>query len=267
MDEKKQEQTVQRNVELEELTEQYLQAAQEGDGVAQYNLARVYYQNKEYAQSFHWWEKAAENGLNEAWVCMALQCAYGLGVEKDSNRALDYVRKAVKENPADANALCHLGMFYEQGIGTDVNMEQALTCYRQAAEMGNPMAYFNLGVCYFYGKGVTENIETALKWVRQAAEMDYGEAQYFLGLQYFVGEQVEQDLQLSLSYLHKSADGGSLDARQLLPMVENEINVERQLKSTKEIQNMLDGYEAYMNRLAEELGCGDEEYDEDDEYE
>lgn len=192
-------------------------------------------------------------------MSLAVQCAYGLGVEQDGSRALDYLWKAVKGNPADANALCHLGMFYEQGIGTDVSMEQALTCYRQAAEMGDPLAYFALGMCYFYGKGVTENTDTALEWIQQAAEVGYAEAQYFLGLQHFLGERVDRDLYLSVNYLSQSAEAGSVDAQQLLPLVEKEINVERQMKSTNEVQNMLDEYEAYMNRLAAEMGFEDDE--------
>ena len=265
MDEKNQEQTLQQREGLEEMATRYHQAAQEGDTRAQYDLARTYYQHSEYAKSFYWWEKAAENGLTGAWVCLAVQCAYGMGVEKDGNRALDYIWKAVKGDPSDANALCHLGMFYEQGIGTDVSMEQALTCYRQAAEMGDSMAHFALGMCYFYGKGVTENIETALEWIEKAAEMGYAEAQYFLGLQHFLGEQVDRDLYLSVKYLSQSAAGGSIDAQQLLPLVEKEINVERQMKSTNEVQNMLDEYEAYMNRMAAEMGFGDDEDDEEEE--
>lgn len=267
MDEKNWEQSLNQSEDMEEATEQYRQAAQEGDARAQYELARTYYQHSEYEKSFYWWEKSAENGLNGARVRLAVQCAYGLGVEKDGDRALDYIRKAVKGDPADPNALCYLGMFYEQGIGTDASMEQALTCYRQAAEMGTPVAHFALGMCYFYGKGVTENTETALKWIEQAAEMNYAEAQYFLGLEHFLGERVDRDLYLSVDYLRQSAAGGSVDAQQLLPLVEKEINVERQMKGTKEVQNMLDEYEAYMNRMAAELGFEDDEEDEEEEEE
>lgn len=217
MDEKNKEQNLSQQESLEEGVQHHRQAAQEGDARAQYELARTYYQYNEFAKSFYWWQKSAENGLNAAWVRLAIQYAYGQGVEKDEGRALDYIWKAVKGDPADANALCHLGMFYEQGIGTDASMEQAMTCYRQAAEMGDPVAYFALGMCYFFGKGVPEDTETALSWVGKAAELDYPEAQYFLGLQHFLGERVDRDLYLSIRYLREGAAGGSVDASSCCP--------------------------------------------------
>ena len=267
MDEKNKEQNLNPQEGLEENAEQYQQEAQQGDALAQYELARTYYQQEKYDQSLYWWQESAKKGFNAAWVRLAVQYAYGQGVEKDEKKALDYVWKAVKNDSADAYALCHLGMFYEQGIGTDVNMEQAINCYRQAAEMGDPVAHFALGMCYFYGKGVSENIETALEWVNKAAELGYAEAQYFLGLQYFLGEQVERDLYLSIRYLRESAAGGSVDAMQLLVLAEKEVNVERQTRNTNEVQQMLNEYEAYMNRLAMELGAESMEFDDEDDEE
>ena len=264
MDEKNKEQNLSQQESLEEGVQHHRQAAQEGDARAQYELARTYYQYNEFAKSFYWWQKSAENGLNAAWVRLAIQYAYGQGVEKDEGRALDYIWTAVKGDPADANALCHLGMFYEQGIGTDASMEQAMTCYRQAAEMGDPVAYFALGMCYFFGKGVPEDTETALSWVGKAAELDYPEAQYFLGLQHFLGERVDRDLYLSIRYLREGAAGGSVDAQQLLPLVEKEVNVERQMRGINEIQRMLDEYEACMTRAAMEMDDMDMDDDEDE---
>lgn len=81
--------------------------------------------------------------------------------------------KAIHGDPEDMNALAYLGLFYEQGIGVEKNLEQALSCYRQAAEHGDPMAQFTLGMCYFFGNGVEEDLQTALKWVNAAAEQDW----------------------------------------------------------------------------------------------
>lgn len=241
---------------------QYREAAQQGDPMAQYELARAYYQYQEYAKSFYWWEQSAQNGLNAANVRLAVQYAYGMGIEKNEDKALDYLWKAVKNNPDDANALCHMGMFYEEGIGIEASMEQAMTCYRQAAEMGDPMAYFALGMCYFYGNGTAENTETALEWVQKAAEQNYAEAQYFLGLQYYLGDRIQRDLYQAVEWLQKGEENGSLDASQLLPLAEKDISVERQMKGIDEFSQMLDQYEAYMRNAAEKLG-----FDEDDEDE
>lgn len=243
---------------LEQAIDQYRQVAQEGDVNAQHELAKSYYQHGEYSKSLYWWEKAAEAECNAAYVRLAIQYAYGMGTEKDEKKALDYIWKAVKKDPTDADALCHLGMFYEGGIGLEASMEQALTCYRQAAEMGSAIAHFTLGMCYFSGHGVEENPETALEWVDKSAEMSCPEGQYFMGLQYYLGDCVTRDLTRAVRYLKAGAENGSVDARQLLPVVEKDIGIERQMSHINGFSQMLDEYEAYMRNAVEQLGCDDE---------
>lgn len=244
---------------LEQAIDRYHQAAQEGDVNAQHQLAKSYYQHGEYSKSLYWWEKTAEAGFNAAYVRLAIQYAYGLGTEKDEKKALDYIWAAVKNDPADADALCHLGMFYEGGIGLETSMEQALTCYRQAAELGSAIAHFTLGMCYFSGHGVEENLETALEWVDKSAEMNCPEGQYFMGLQYYLGDCVARDLHRAVKYLKAGAENGSVDAQQLLPVVEKNIDIERQMSNINGFSQMLDEYEVYLKNAAEKMGCDGEE--------
>lgn len=249
----------QREEMLREAMDQYQDAAMEGDPRAQYALAYAYFQAGDYVTSLSWWNQAAKKGLTCAWTRVALQYAYGLGTEKDEAQAMDFLWKAIHGDPNDMNALAYLGMFYEQGIGAEKNLEQALTCYRQAAEHGDAMAQFALGMCYFFGNGVEEDTQTALKWAQTAAEQDWPEAQYFLGLQHFLGERVDRDLYLSLSYLRKAAENGSIDAQQLAELVEHDIGVEDQLRAVDGLNGMLDQFEAYLNSFGGDI------YDDDDE--
>ena len=248
----------QREAVLKEAMTQYQDAAMDGDPRAQYALAHAYFQAQDYVTSFSWWSQAAKKGLTCAWTRVALQYAYGLGVEQDQSMAMDCLWKAIHGDPEDMNALAYLGLFYEQGIGVEKNLEQALSCYRQAAEHGDPMAQFTLGMCYFFGNGVEEDLQTALKWVNAAAEQNWPEAQYFLGLQHFLGERVDRDLYLSLSYLRKAAANGSVDAKQLAELVEHDISVEKQMRDVDGLNGMLDQFEAYLNSF------GDYDDDEDE---
>ncbi len=262
MEEKNKELRQKQKDRLEDAIVQYREAAQEGDARAQYGLARTYYQYNEYGKSFYWWEKSAENGLNAACMRVAVQCAYGIGTEKDENKALDYIWRAVKGDPDDTDALCYLGMFYEEGIGVEVSMEQAMICYQQAAEKGSGIACFTIAMAYFYGNNMEEDTQAALEWANKAAELNYEEAQYFLGLQYYLGDRVERDLDQSLKYLRSSVENGSKDGQQLLPVVAREISVEAQMRDVTAFQQMLDQYEAYMMQAAEKMGFADEEEEE-----
>lgn len=245
---------------LREAVTKYQEAAMDGDPKAQYALAYAYFQSGDHVTSLSWWKQSAKKGLTCAWTRVAIQYAYGLGVEKDPATALDCLWNAVKGDPDDSNALCHLGLFYEQGIGTEKNMEQAITCYRQAAEQGEAMAQFTLGVCYFFGNGLKQDNQLALEWINKAADQNWAEAQYFLGLQHFLGEKVDRDLYLSLNYLRKAAENGSEDARQLAEVVENEISVERNMSEVNSFSGMLDQFESYMRSMGTE---DDDNEDED----
>lgn len=248
----------QREEVLREAMKQYQDAAMEGDPRAQYALAHAYFQAQDYVTSLSWWNQAAKKGLACAWTRVALQYAYGLGVEQDQAMAMDCLWNAIHGDPEDMNALAYLGMFYEQGIGVEKNMEQALTCYRQAAEHGDPMAQFTLGICYFFGNGVEEDTQMALKWVQSAAEQNWPEAQYFLGLQHFLGERVDRDLYLSLNYLRKAAENGSIEAQKLAELVEHDINVEKQMREVNSLTGMLDQFEAYIKSFDDYDGDEDD---------
>jgi hypothetical protein len=265
MDEKRNEQQISPEERLEEAIQKYLPSAEAGDPVAQYDLGCCYFQGGEFDKSLHWWEKAAEQGVNQALVRIGLQYGYGLGVEKDEQKALDCVRKAVERNPRDAVALCNLGLFYEQGIGMEADMEQAVQCYRQAAEENEPMALFNLAMCYYAGNGVAQDADAAMEWAKKSADLGYPEALHFMGFQYYMGELVPGDINLAIQYLRAAAEGGSQEAQKMLNLVEKE----RQMQNIEGVKNMLDDYEAYMMKAleAEGLELADVEWDDEEEQE
>ncbi|EXX76558.1 uncharacterized protein OCT59_029197 [Rhizophagus irregularis] len=58
---------------------------------------------------------------------------------------------------------------YNNGKGTEKNLEKALYWYQKAAESGYTDAMFNLAVCYIKGKGTEVNLEKANYWYQKAA--------------------------------------------------------------------------------------------------
>ena len=65
----------------------------------------------------------------------------------------------------DAQAQYRLGRAYARGLGVERNNEEALKWLRKAAEKGDADAQFTLGGMYIKGQGVTKNYGTAYMWI------------------------------------------------------------------------------------------------------
>lgn len=61
------------------------------------------------------------------------------------------------------------------------NYEEAVRCYRKAADMGVADAQYELGICYHRGDGVAQDDEMALKWWLLAAEQNHTHAENEIG--------------------------------------------------------------------------------------
>ena len=67
------------------------------------------------------------------------------------------------------------------------NNSEAVKWYKKAATKGFPIACHRLGDMYAIGQGVTKNEEQAVKWYRRAADNNYGPSQKILGEAYQKG--------------------------------------------------------------------------------
>ena len=107
----------------------FLKQAQNGDRIAQFNVASRYWQGVEVSQDYTnaamWYERAAGQALAAAEFMMGFLYEHGKGVRRDYSRAIEY--------------------------------------YRAAADQGDTTAANNLATLYLHGLGVPKNIGTALK--------------------------------------------------------------------------------------------------------
>ena len=62
---------------------------------------------------------------------------------------------------------------YREGAGTDVNIQKAVSWYKEASKNGNLEATYKLGVAYFRGDGVDEDIDKGIEYVELAAKGGY----------------------------------------------------------------------------------------------
>lgn len=78
-------------------------------------------------------------------------------------------------NPAvlfgDVPSMIKLGYFYEEGLGTPIDMKEAILWYEQAFDKGDESAGLTIGVRYAQGyHGLKKNKKKALKWLKQASQ-------------------------------------------------------------------------------------------------
>ncbi len=97
--------------------------AEQGDGVAQYNLGVLYDRGigvlQNYKEAIKWWKKAAEQGY--------VQAQY------------------------------NLGNMYSDGRGVPQNYKEAIKWYKKSAEQGDSSSQYNLGLMYGRGQGVIQD--------------------------------------------------------------------------------------------------------------
>ncbi|MBA4503536.1 tetratricopeptide repeat protein [Marinobacterium marinum] len=84
----------------------------------------------------------------------------------------------------DGEAQNRIGEMYEFGYGTPRDSDKALEWYRKAAEQNVVAAWHNIGRSYNFGTGVTQDYAEAEQWYRKAAEQGYMESMFFLGTLY-----------------------------------------------------------------------------------
>src|SRR2546430_2258735 len=88
--------------------------------------------------------------------------------QHDEINYFNEIKKSAEDG--DENAMNNLAVRYENGEGTEKNLEKAFHWYQKAAEIGNEHAMNNLAICYKNGKGTEKNLEKAFHWYQKAAE-------------------------------------------------------------------------------------------------
>lgn len=184
---------VQDDHSAQKLTEEFqshLSKAQKGDAQAQYQVATAYALGKGVEQNlkeaFPWCQKAAEQGLAIAQYSLA--ATYRVGddfVKADPQEAFRWYKKAAEQKHPDsiyAVALC-----YEAGEGVEKDEAKSLVYYREAADLGHPLAQFNLANYYFKrADKEPSSRELMFKYYTLAAKQMHARSMLALGVSYLM---------------------------------------------------------------------------------
>jgi TPR repeat protein len=151
----------------------------------------------------------ADQGRAAAQVELALSYSMEqLGLKKDVALAFQWMRKAADKS---AEAEAFLGQFYNAGIGTEPNIEEAVRWDRKAAEHGYWRGQMNLADRYEQGRGVAKKPAQAMRWFQAAADQKYPDAMYQLAHMYESGRGVPKDKITALMWFILARQAGVLN--------------------------------------------------------
>jgi len=177
---------------------------------------------------------AAHWGMDMKFIALALSCLLMLSMPAKANEADTFNAMVTLANKGDAEAQYHVGMMYNNGIGTQRDLKQAFDWFQKAAASNDPLGAYKLG-CYYDGQGADVvatdsdealkyklvaakagyvlaqhdvallyarqgNSEEAFKWWKMAADQGYPKALYNLSGSYFQGKGTPKDLSLAYAY-------------------------------------------------------------------
>ena len=175
-------------------------------------LGDYYWDEENYEEALKWYRIGAEK--NDPFCQNAIGNCYhnGFGVARDFVESVRWYEKAVEQNYIWA--LSNLGNMYRNGRGVAKDSYKAIELYQRAYEIGNAEAANWIGVMYYNGDGVPEDNEKEFLWIKRSAELGYAQAQCNLGNCYYAGRGVEQNYEEAYKWYLLSAENGCADGQQ-----------------------------------------------------
>lgn len=167
-------------------------------------------------------------------IAFAFSCLLFFSIHARANEADTFNAMVALANKGDAEAQYHVGMMYNNGIGTRQDRKSAFEWFQKSAASNDPLGAFKLG-CYYDGQGAgivaadskealkyklvaaqagyalaqhdvanhysrQGNFEEAVKWWKRASDQGYPDALYSLSGAYYQGKGAPRDPSLAYAY-------------------------------------------------------------------
>ncbi|WP_289298451.1 tetratricopeptide repeat protein [uncultured Reyranella sp.] len=162
-------------------------------------------------RALSWYRRGAEAGDFECQKVLGEYYGAGFRMPLDYSQSLHWLLKAMepRRTPHAARDVegpqARLGFYYENGLGTAKNIDEALRWYREAAGNGNADAAYALGRLYEGSENLPANPREAMKFYEAAAERDHPSAQYRLGRGFANGEGLPIDRVQAIKWLTRAS--------------------------------------------------------------
>lgn len=225
--------------------DEYLKNAYQRDDYRQLLIfARAYFEGfgvqQDWAKAFEIYQYLYQQGILQSAYYLGYMYEYGLGIEQDVQKALDYFHQS-----QTSQTYYHLGEMYMLGQHVNRNEEKALGYFEKSHE---PLSYYDQGLLYeerrdwslafekynegaklfqvdcLYkaglflrrGIGVELNLLESKKYFQYAYYLLHGNSAYELSMMYFDGISVEKNEEKAMRYLKQAASLKSIPANQTL---------------------------------------------------
>lgn len=156
-----------------------------------------------------WLQKAADAGEAQAWYALGVVYANGIGVGQDMPKGIEYFRKGAEAGDADCQT--SMGMLYQAGdripSGIKADPAEAAKWYRMAAEQDHTEAIQHLAMMTEAGMGIDKNEDEAARLFRKGAELGNADCIWGLGRCFLKGTGVKMDSVMAYALFSASLDG------------------------------------------------------------
>ncbi len=163
----------------------YQKAADLGAPEAMFALGNLYFKGvgvpEEPERASQWFRLASDKGFVRAKIYLAECYEEGKGgVPRNFDRAFALLNEALVLEPNNAVAMEKLGVDYERGRGTSVDVRKAFALTQRAAvELHDANALANLGVYYMNGSGGPKDPKKAAALFKEGAEKQNAACMFF----------------------------------------------------------------------------------------
>jgi TPR repeat protein len=151
------------------------QAYAKGSKEAPFNIGNRYLKGTEVPidtiKAIEWFKKSAAMDYVEADRSLA-KIYY---TQKKYPESFEHRMKSAKSG--DASSMNDIGYMYHLGQGTPKNLNEAFKWYAASADKGLGMAMHNVAVMYTYGEGTEKNLLAAKSWHEKAIAAGYKQSE------------------------------------------------------------------------------------------
>lgn len=175
----------------------------------QFRVGMLYFNGKglikNYNKAFKWIKKAAKNDFADAQYKLGLMYLSGLGVKKDESKAKDWLTRSAANGNKNARREMEAFILKKSRYSASKNSPDTSGL--------DPEKIYEYGLKHLNGDGVDKNIAEGIQWITSAASRNYLDAQKKIASIFAEGKLVDRDYAIAATWYQKSAAAGDADSQ------------------------------------------------------